>query len=906
MSRIKIPFKGITTSSNHEDGECSNIVNLRPKDGYLKPVPPRKTHLTLSSEYDIVFIHRVGGDISNWICVSGHSAYFLEDGSVTTIIESADERINSVQQTGNVLSFITESNIYYVLWEGTSDGYAYLGKLPDIKNVEFRSTPSMSIKGKFYSSEYEGDLAIPENEEDREVFTQKTKGLVQKIFDENKDFFHDAFIIRYAYRLYDGSITHPSSPILVMPGEHFDDWGKAFFEYEYPNYKPTSKINIKMFDLTVEYDFSANMEKWKDVIKSVDFFVSSYIGLANPNSISNMFMVFPKGADGSKNLYKRELSASDMSYRPTLSRPSAIPRNGNPDGLTSYSTGGRTSTGSFTPSGSPYWMPRTTYKPGFLDTPEDRVLNASQFFLYYSDEDYLTPKTGINAITFPNNKVTVKGDFYNIIQQELMPIDTLSHHSVGASKATTYNNRLRLSGVTTKMFRGHELSHFKWHSSYNGVAGPGIEMPEGAVVYVNIMTDQGEIIVRVSGGSSLFLNAFISYPDPRATKLRVYEITNNGYSFTERFSIVLKPHPSLNIAYALNEGLEPYLANIENAMHVGTPHYDYNPKLIEQNKLKVSELNNPFVFPNETTYQIGSGKILNESSIVMNVTDRNYGLYPTFVFTDQGVFTMAGATEDTVSASIQAPTYLEPPISDVICPTPVGVAFITQKGLMIISQHQTDILSPQLRENGDTLHLSNAGGISPLISYPIVPFTTFLKNVGNMVYNPYQDELIISSKDDLGYCYVYDFPSKSFYLSTEKFNGVVQNAFPKMYVMDGLLIKDFSQYESKAAQVSILTRPLHFGTDDIKKLERVILRALMFNVGTMSVAAFHSVDGVYFDPIKGTRFSNGNYKDFDLGLLARETYRQYIFLLTGTLDEESQVRYTEYEIVKRYDNEKMR
>ena len=29
----------------------------------------------------------------------------------------------------------------------------------------------------------------------------------------------------------------------------------------------------------------------------------------------------------------------------------------------------------------------------------------------------------------------------------------------------------------------------------------------------------------------------------------------------------------------------------------------------------------------------------------------------------------------------------------------------------------------------------------------------------------------------------------------------------------------------------------------------------------------------------------GNYKDFDLGLLARETFRQYLFLLTGEVDE---------------------
>ena len=143
------------------------------------------------------------------------------------------------------------------------------------------------------------------------------------------------------------------------------------------------------------------------------------------------------------------------------------------------------------------------------------------------------------------------------------------------------------------------------------------------------------------------MNAFISYPDPRAVKLSVLSTSIDGLVFTERLSIELTPHPYLNIAYAINDELLPLITNVNSTAYLPYGYsYRWEPKITinESNKLKVSEINNPFVFPNINTYQIGSGKILNESSIIMNVSDRNYGMYPVFVFTDNGVFTMSGQT----------------------------------------------------------------------------------------------------------------------------------------------------------------------------------------------------------------------------------------------------------------------
>ena len=226
----------------------------------------------------------------------------------------------------------------------------------------------------------------------------------------------------------------------------------------------------------------------------------------------------------------------------------------------------------------------------------------------------------------------------------------------------------------------------------------------------------------------------------------------------------------------------------------------------------------------------------------------------------------------------------------------------------MISQDSTKVISDQLRENDDEIVVHDINEIpEDIIHYPQVPFLQYLSQVDNMVYNPYNRELIISASS-FGYAYVYDFASQTFYLSTEKFSSVVQNSFPKLFVVDALNVKDYSLSQTKAANISLITRPLSFGTTDIKTLSRIWLRALFYNTTVMSVAAFNSLDGINFMPIKGVMFGqrHGNYLDTDLGLLSRQTYKHYMLIITGTCDEQTQVRYSEYEVVQRYNNEKMR
>lgn len=869
MARIRIPFLGHTTHSNHEDGECRSIVNLRPKNGFKKPVSPRKTTEVLNNQYDIIFVHKTS-IYENWIGIDNNKVYINIKGS-RTLHATLPERINSVQQIGNTLSFVTDHNIYYSLY--ADENYTFLGEIPEMPDVTLTVSDSHEVQKK-YTVEYgeEGQPPIPKmhlryGDIDNTAATlyDMTKGLANIIIDQNTLEFSDSFLIRWAFRLYDGtSVIKHSSPYLVMHKEHFRTIIAAYLPPANDDYYGTdSYVRVKFFKVDVNYDFSS-LQKWKDIIKSVDFYVTPYTGIQSPENMSRNFKMSSFEENGKKlnGLIYSSLRGSAEDQKETI---------------------------------------------------YNKVINSSQFYHYYSENDFSGQKT----VTFPNSKTTVGKEFANIIHQELMPVDSFSHHKIGAKTANSYNNRLRLLGVNTVLFNGFPIKNFEINTAFNGVALPAPATPATITMVTHIKTSDGIKYVKSSGSvSNIFLNPFISYPDSRASRI---DFVTSGGSILH--SVELTPHPSLNIAYHLNNELKPVVfstAGLGSAFVPPAGITKYN-LITELNKLKVSELNNPFKFPNETTYQIGSGEILSESSIIMNVTDRNYGMYPVFVFTTDGVFTMAGQTPDTVHSSIQAPTYMEPPVSNVMCPTPYGVVFATQRGLMIINQNQTKFISPQLREDDDTISFLNNDGSALEVPgiYPNVPFREYISGLSNMVYNPYNDEIIIANSD-YPYCYVYDLATETYYISTEVINQLVLNTYPKVLVCEksesSTKIKDYSQSEKKATKVKIITRPLSFKTTDIKKLDRFILRAIMYNVNEsvdnpdkLEISLYYSDDSKIFKPATGRRYSKvGNYKDFDLGLLARMKYRHYLFMITGTIDEDSEIQFAEFEIGQEYNNEKMR
>jgi len=954
MQRITTPINGITTTSTYQDGDCYSLVNLRPKNGALHPVPPRKTIARLSYKYDIVFVHK-NNDYENWIGIinNGDSAgvytdilqtvscgvtgvvniiagdkYTAPNGAVFIIKEiditngsgkirlqpdedstvweipeangslSLEEgtgqsvisytgllaedhkiiqtdipgNITAVEQIGNTLSLITPDTIYYILYE--SGKYKFLGILPDLPVVNFKTdmpidtensnnpdNPNCYKEFKTYYWEVFGrdHYIIPT------AFIEATKAVLyrarDKAHEENGSYFFDAFFIRYAFRLYDGSLTKHSPPILVMPPE--DITKMMFTKYRFYEGHLNGKDNlgdhyayIKAFLVKMWYNLKG-MENWNEIIQSVDFFVSPYMSISTPENIRTNI-----NTEETKEKFQEAWIIEKL----TSAHLAAVKDNS------------------------------TFYYAGKIELGDE---------VY---KDY--------AVTFPEESLDPKF-MDNLVHREAMTDDNFSHHLYGASLSYVYNNRLHIANTKTTFFKGFNMGFFQWYNACNAVEPPQ-GLIDGMVAEVEIQTGThtGKVYSAYDNDPKcrqFFASSFISYPDTRAKKITIYEVKESIW--TQVRSLSLTPHPFLNLAYYVDKDLKPIIGDYNLPPLSEIPESNLIISLSEPNKIKVSELNNPIVFPNLNTYQVSNGKVLALASNIMNVSDWNYGQYPLYVFTSEGIWTLNVGEGEVVYSNLSSPTYYEAPSTDKIASTPYGVLFTTKRGLCIINGQQVDFISPQLEQEPKQLVLELPANSSRLIqNINPIPFSVFIKNLDKILYNPNENEVILSAFNS-GFNYVLNMSSMLFYQSTESFDLDVKNIYPDFQVSKGNLLKDYSKAEiiingnkkePVAADVSFIFRPLLFGSPDHKKLERMILRSTLYNKDKLVFMAQSSDDGLNFSCTKGAILKAGNYKDLDTGLIVRNKFRHYLYIFGGTLDMESRINMLESVVANEYQNEKMR
>ena len=385
----------------------------------------------------------------------------------------------------------------------------------------------------------------------------------------------------------------------------------------------------------------------------------------------------------------------------------------------------------------------------------------------------------------------------------------------------------------------------------------------------------------------------------------------------------------MSLAYHIsaNPGKTMVMPPIPNGVQSVTPptlpsvppeHFPMFPVVAhsDPSKLKVSELNNPFFFPDITTYIIGNRKILNMASNAIQISEGQFGQYPLYVFTDTGIYSMQVGGGEVVYAKESAPTSYEIPITPIVCSTPFGIVFVSARGICLISGQEVVLISGKIQQRPKELNIQSHPSIDNILfNFGLESFVEYIKNIEFIAYNAHENEIILSDRQS-DHNWVYAFDSQQFYQSTEKIDLIVENSFPSLYAGEDVTeentektkIKDYSESRPEPAHVSLITRPLTFGNSDFKKLERMFLRAILYNLRENSIIAnYFSIDGIHFGLLRGIPVSAlVSRKDFDMGLFSRSKYRQFLFAFAGLLDETSQIEYLESEVSKEYKNEKMR
>jgi hypothetical protein len=273
MARIQTQINGISTSSAYPDGDCYSLVNLRPKNGALHPVSPRKVSNELSQKYDIIYVHQ-NNSYKNWIGIkhTGNTSEVYDRIQTAPELIAESPKITSVQQIGNTLSLITGEGIRYLLYD---DGeYKELGKMPEMEKIDcyINSIEGNSGFGSTVPSNMKEAVIGLFNSTIEKINNGEFHYTGSPIYD-GEFFLVDSHLLVFAFRLYDGSTVKQTSPILLCPSR--EEWfSETKIEYYMEN---PSYVSVMAYQVLLEFDTSY-LDKWKDIIKSIDVFLSPGLG----------------------------------------------------------------------------------------------------------------------------------------------------------------------------------------------------------------------------------------------------------------------------------------------------------------------------------------------------------------------------------------------------------------------------------------------------------------------------------------------------------------------------------------------------------------------------------------------------------------------------------------------------
>ena len=897
------------------DGDLALSLNLINEDGGLRPIECPAPAAYLANGETILLIHKVTGQ-ENYILLNSDKLYWMKRQSYYSSTKNSKEidtkgtlsGYKTISAVGNTLCVSTAKGVEYILWKDGS--YKYLGTKPPFLSIRF---------GCYMSGKLEAEGSVPGDVADgiKKFFNgytpQERGGVPYSWNDTDKAYWHDAenaimgkflsevadnvstqgrvfqpFFIRYAYRLYDGSYSWHSVPILMLPmavrpfiyvrlGKDEDGSEAVLF-----------KLNVPYFTISYRVCGDVNLLKeWSDIVTGLDVFLSQPIYtyqqeefFDRPVHLKAFFVnqgIVHRGGVSNTNKYLTGI------YAPTV--------NG------SYEERFITETDI---SNAPYYMFGFKTNEQF----EDR-LQYEHLFYKVTAFDLADIKAMSAMEDFPLDKV----DLSNINTLETLPDDYNSHATILPGSLHAYNQRLIMTDVTMK-----PPVPFPTLGVSQALNASESTTPADLVRNVKVYT-------RINGNKCVsayvqdeFVDPFplgkvkpryLYHPDPSAFMMEIYT-TGETYRYN------LKQHPYLNGAYWFGGITATPAAPIAEAESTTTT------EVAVGNKVYLSQVNNPFLFPVESIVTIDCGRIFRLSTAAKALSQGQFGQFPLYAFTDDGVWALEVASTGVISAR-------QPITRDVCLGEGVGITqidsavlFPTDRGIMLISGSQTQCLTDPVNaleslslgnyKGFFNSFLSNASATSLLPSltllpaddfvqtsampiadadtsqpgvlsgilesFPIsvVPFRTYIETC-RMAYD-YPHQHILVFNPSYGYFYVYSLKSQLWCMAHGRLNYAI-NSYPEALITDtrGRLL-DFSAITGVFPKGALLSRPLKLDMPDILKTVSTVIQRGLFHKGKVQCILYGSRDLVNWHLVSSSRdhymrgFSGTPYKYFRIAVVA--------------------------------------
>ena len=932
-----IKYGGYTAQpSDYEcqDGDLATSINLINEDGNITPILQPKVVMEMPEEgkHKIVFIHET----------TAYKHYIIFDETTNKLLwknnayGSTTELgytygLSHCNAVGNTLIVFTESEMRYYLWSDSS--YIDLGNsLPQI-DVSFglighprllsQSDGKFTIN--FSEGNSEGNIRSHISDANNTRITDQVKAKLNKFIREqtiDKGRFCFPFFVRYALRLFDGSLVCHSAPILMNPSTRpapLVMWGRAHGKN---SYSEANDCDIMMVAASLDYQVSHGndywmLDRWKDIIKSIDVFISKPIYTYDQNGkISNLTDTDNFQTSFIGKLYHDKYHRGGAANFPTTVTEDCmvgpISVSDSADFLSRYMewSYSRIYQLYFTNAQNRPYPGETFHLPEYTDGKNaESIRNCATFYHLYSIslED---------AKATTRKEVPIENDYLqSLTSREVMTDDYLTHDRLVASTSQVYNSRINLSGVKRQLFSGFSPAAMFAHcdrqlSSYS-VSGNTVSMSivfgydnMSATVYVKeggqtfalnassdftapwgsgiYYTSQEDADNKVNGKRhKKSWGCYLFYPNVNAVKIVISSLygnedSGNPYGMAS-IVIDLKPHDFLNGAFAL---LDYDSVRVHNYTSGSVPSVNTSPQTLLDcgNKIYTSEVNNPFYFPLLGINTVGTGKILGMSTAAKALSEGQFGQFPLYAFTEDGVWAM----EVTETGTYRA----KQPITRDVCINPDGITqidsavlFPTDRGIMLISGSNASCISEAINNDApfDINQLPHMAELHTMLGHevdtclPVQPFTSFLKGC-RMIYD-YPHQRIIVYNKDYTYAYVFSLKTKLWGMMYSQIRDNV-NSYPEALAVtnDGKMI-NFALTDGQSIGGLLVTRPMKLDAADVLKTVDTIIQRGNFRKGHVQSLVYGSRDLYNWSLVWSSKdhylrgFRGTPYKYFRIALL---------------------------------------
>ena len=877
------------------DGDMALSVGLVPEDGALRPVLQPRVVFNAGSGRSVIFVHETNS-FRHYIVndTASGSLYWVDAGgdtSVSTLLLAGYGELYQVNAVGNTLVALTSGGMRYMLWKASDGGhYKDLGTgLPEIPVSFGLQETAASITSNSFSVQMphqvvDGkleDMSRPEYaQENRTAITNAVLAKVNKAIAEihKSGRFIYPFFVRYAFRLFDGSLTMHSAPVLMpcttaaaplvpvtVPDGSYTEFTAAVSSF---CCRLDYSVMAKNATATPEQTKNLLLE-YKDIITSVDIFISAPIYTYDQNGECDM-----------------PCTGAALSRVYTLSKST---------GLT-Y---------------APYnWRNIVDDTLNYVPLPArkqedvyDDIRNCYNFYLLKSIpvNDLATKRT---VIDIPEDYLT------SLAARELMTDDYDSHDTLVPKHSYVYNSRLNLTDISKQYFGGFDpVSMFCYaktpkegevaltedprvstRADGESDASDAINIPI-CYIYIQdpsngditVVPDNRNGVYEFNPGNPLL---YMFYPNINASKAQLHiAVGENSWRVVE---VKLSQHDFLNGAYYFGgwEGIDTETGSIID-FH---PHPGFFTVDIES-KIYTSEVNNPFFFPVTGINTVGTGRVLGISSAARALSQGQFGQFPLYAFTTDGVWALEVSATGTYSARqpITRDVCIDP---DSITQLDSSVLFATDRGIMFISGSESTCVSDVIN-SPDMFALSSLPCADALLGrynglcadslqaadLSLSSFGQFLSGC-RMVYDYVHQRVIVYNPQVL-YAYVFSLKSGAWGMMRSTIASNV-NSYPEALAMDhGGNLVDFSASDASAAPVFAVTRPFKLGYPDVLKTIDTIIQRGRFENGRLAQVLYGSRDLRHWHTVWSST-------DSYLRGFRGSPYKYFRLLLVGSLaDDES-------------------